>query len=288
MELGIIAALVAMLSWGFGDFLIQRSTRTIGDWETLFLITLVGAVGLLPFVSSDLLALFRNADRTLWILLGAGVLLFVAALFEFEALKEGKISVVEPVWSLEIPTAAILAALILSESLTDIQTGAIIGLIVGLILVSYKSGTLHKRFFFETGVRISILAALLMGTTNFFLGWSAREADPLIANFFISIVSAVGSGIFLIAKGKIGSAFRHVWQYPKTIIPMILLDNTAWIAFAYAMVLSPIGITVALTESYIIIAVLLGIFINHEKLEQHQYIGLFIAVAAAIVLAVTT
>lgn len=288
MELGIIAALVAMVCWGFGDFLIQRSTRKIGDWQTLFLITLAGTIGLLPFVAADLPALFDAIDRTMWILLSAGVLLFVAALLEFEALKEGKISVIEPTWSLEIPAAAILAALILSESLTGMQTVAIIGLIAGLILVSYKSGTLRKRFFFEKGVRISILAALLMGAANFFVGWGARETDPLIINFVISAISLIGSGIFLIAKDKIGATFRHLVAYPKTIVPMMLLDNIAWIAFAYGMALAPIGITVALSESYIVIAVLLGIFVNREKLEQHQYVGLVVAVGAAIVLAITT
>lgn len=288
MSLGILAALVAMLCWGFGDFLIQRSTRKIGDWETLFLITLTGVVGLLPFVIKDLIPLFTYADKTLSVILAAGILLFVAALLEFEALKEGKISVIEPTWSLEIPTAAILAALILSEALTSEQTIAIIGLITGLILVSYKSGTLHKRFLFEKGVRVSILAALLMGATNFFVGWGARETDPLMINFVISAISLTGSGIFLIAKGKLSSVFRHLIVYPKTVIPMMLLDNIAWISFAYGLALAPIGITVALSESYIVIAVLLGIFLGHEKLERHQYVGLVIAVIAAITLALTT
>lgn len=288
MSIGILAALVAMFCWGFGDFFIQRSTRKIGDWETLFLITFAGAVGLFPFIVSDLPSLFQHVDQTLWIILVAGILLLVAALLEFEALKEGKISVIEPTWSLEIPAAAILAALVLGESLTTGQTGAIIGLITGLILVSYKSGTLHKRFFFEKGVRISILAALIMGATNFFVGWGARETDPLMINFIISAISLVGSGIFLIAKGKLASTFRHLTTYPKTIIPMMFLDNIAWIAFAYGMALAPIGITVALSESYILIAVLLGIFIGREKLERHQYVGLVIAVVAAITLAITT
>jgi drug/metabolite transporter (DMT)-like permease len=44
---GIVLAIVAMLSWGFGDFLIQKNTRKIGDWDTLFFITLFGAAILL-------------------------------------------------------------------------------------------------------------------------------------------------------------------------------------------------------------------------------------------------
>ena len=38
MSLGIGLAFVAMLCWGFGDFLIQRATRKIGDFEILAVI----------------------------------------------------------------------------------------------------------------------------------------------------------------------------------------------------------------------------------------------------------
>ena len=31
-EIGILFALAALVFWGFGDFLIQRSTRKFGDW----------------------------------------------------------------------------------------------------------------------------------------------------------------------------------------------------------------------------------------------------------------
>lgn len=47
-------------------------------------------------------------------------------------------------------------------------------------------------------------------------------------------------------------------------------------------------IAVALSESYIIIAVILGLAVNKERLERHQKIGLFVAMVSAIVLASTT
>ncbi len=276
-----------MLCWGFGDFLIQRSTRKIGDWETLFLITLLGTIGLLPFVWKDFPNFFQNIDSTAWILGVAGILLFIAALLEFEALKEGKISVIEPTWSLEIPVAAILAAFILSESLTITQIILVATLIVGLFFVSYK-GAITKKFFLEKGVVISVFAAIMMGTTNFFVGWGARETDPLMINFVISFVSLLGSFIFLVVRGRVEKTFSHLIKYSKTLLPMMVLDNSAWIAFAFAMTLAPIGITVALSESYIIIAVILGIFISKEKLSRRQLAGLLVALTSAILLAMVT
>ena len=69
---------------------------------------------------------------------------------------------------------------------------------------------------------------------------------------------------------------------------MSVSDKTAWVAFAFAMTLAPIGIVVALSESYIIIAVLLGLAINRERLAAHQKVGLVTAIAAAITLAAIT
>jgi uncharacterized membrane protein len=51
------------------------------------------------------------------------------------------------------------------------------------------------------------------------------------------------------------------------------------------MTLAPISISVAISESYIIIAVLLGYFVNKEKLRKHQIIGLTLAIVSAVYLA---
>lgn len=283
---GIVLAFVAMLCWGVGDFLIQKSTRKIGNLETLFAITAFGTLLLLPFIWRDLPSLFENAVGFAILTIGS-LILFVAALLEFEALKRGKISVIEPTWSLEIPASIILAYLILSERLAPSQLLLILCLIVGLFLVSYRGRVFSSRFFLERGILISLAAAVLMGAANFFVGWGSRLTDPLLTNFFFNLVIAVGSGLFLLLSGRF-SEFRSDLVHHRTLIlPMSILDNAAWIAFAFAMTLAPIGIAVALSESYIIVAVILGLSVGRERLGLHQKIGLLVAIAAAIVLAVS-
>ncbi len=282
-SIGILCALGAMLCWGIGDFLIQRSLRKIGDWETLFIIASFGCIILLPFVWSDLPSLFGpESGRT--ILTGAGIALFIAAILEFEALRRGKISVIEPTWSLEIPASVFFAYIILGETLDIFQLLVIGVLIIGLFLVSYRGKAFSKKFFLERGVLISIAGAIMMGIANFFVGWGARETDALTTSFVISLFSVVGSGIFLLAQGKFKKMFRDIRDNPKLLTTMSIFDNVAWIAFAFAMTLAPIGVAAALSESYIIIAVILGLFVNKEKLERHQKFGLCVAVLSAILL----
>lgn len=276
-----------MIAWGVGDFFIQKSTRKIGDWQTLFLIALFGTVMVLPFVWSDIGKIVLLPSNIVYIIFTAAILLFVAALFEFEALKKGKLSIVEPIWSFEIVVSSIFAFFILREPLSTLQIILILILMIGLFLISYKDITVSKRIIFEKGIKIAFLSALLMGITNFFVGWGARETNPLMINFVINSVSLVGSFIFIARQRKIKDTLIHLIEYPKVLAPMMILDNIAWIAFAIAMVSTPIGIAVAISESYIIIAVLLGIFITKEKLLKHQYIGLLVAILSAIILSTT-
>jgi drug/metabolite transporter (DMT)-like permease len=286
LTLGIIFALAAMLCWGFGDFLIQKSVRKFGDWETLFFITLFGAIVLLPFVWNDLLEIFSSIDIRFIMLLVASTTLFLAALLEFQSLKIGKISVIEPLWSLEIPVAAVLAFILIKEFPNLQQILAIIFLIIGLVLVSLRSYHLSKHIWLEKGALLSILSAIVMGAANFFVGFGARLSNALVINWFFNVFILIITGVYLLYAGKLSKLIKDAKSSKGFLIGMCLLDNSAWVAFAFAMVLAPISIAVALSESYIIIAVLLGMFVSKEKLRKHQKIGLVIAILSAIVLAV--
>lgn len=96
------------------------------------------------------------------------------------------------------------------------------------------------------------------------------------------------TGFMLISRGRFTSVFKDFRKHMSVILTMGIADKIAWVAFTFSMVLAPIAVAVALSESYIIVAVIFGLFVNREKLKQHQYIGLVLAIAAAIVLAVIT
>jgi drug/metabolite transporter (DMT)-like permease len=95
----------------------------------------------------------------------------------------------------------------------------------------------------------------------------------------------VATGFYLVYKGFLKKTFLDMKGNFRFVITMSLLDVVAWVAYSFSMTLAPIAIATALAESYIIIAVLLGIFINKEKLLPHQRVGLVGALSVAIVLA---
>ena len=229
-----------------------------------------------------------ESRETLTVLAVLCIVLLLAALLDFEALRVGKLAVVEPIWSFEVPVAGLLAFFILSERISPFQIFLIAGLLVSLAFVSLKKQFRLRHILFERGTLLALLGALMMGAANFFMGWGARLSDPLMANFISDVFIAAVMGAALLSRGRFRQTLRDIRKNKALLLQMSIADKAAWVAFAFTMTLAPIGIAVALSESYIIIAVILGLSVGQERLQPHQKVGLIIAVATAVTLAALT
>ncbi len=280
---GILFALIALISWGFGDFFIQRTTRIVGSWKAMFFIGIVGLVGLLPFVKNDLLFL-SGANLLLLSLLG--VVVVFAALFDFEALRQGKIAIVEPIIGLELPITVGLSLALAGESLSFLQLFLIGIVFIGIMLAITAHHThlhYHKRIF-ERGAILAGIGAIGMALTNFLVGVSSQSISPLVTIWFAHSLLAVVCGIYILSKGEFRSLISDFKNHPKPIIGQSILDNVAWVSFAKATTYIPIAIATTISESYIALAVLLGLFVNREKLRAHQIAGVTLATFGVIML----
>ncbi|MCL5239358.1 MAG: EamA family transporter [Candidatus Marsarchaeota archaeon] len=280
--IGIICAGAALVFWGVGDFLIQRTTRRVGDWETLFIISIIGVVIFTPFVYGNIGYLF--SAHSLVILALVSAVMFSAALIDFEALKNGKISVVAPLMSLEVPVAATLSVLFLSETLQPVEIVLVALIVVGLGMVSLKSNDLSKKVWLERGVMLAVAAAVLLGLADFLVGFGSRTTSPLMINWFISVTLTVYTLVYITAQGNLRGMLTRTRKAGVLVVIMGILDNGAWLAFAFATVFIPITLTVAISENYIALAAILGLLVGGERLMKHQKIGLVIALASAVVL----
>jgi len=285
--MGIMFAIFALISWGIGDFLIQRTTRKFGDWIALLYITAFASIVLLPFVYKDLTRIFTFNSGLLLLLLHSVVLIF-AALFDFEALRIGKLSVMEPIYALEVPVTAALATFVIKERLSNIQTVLVISLMIGIFLVATKSFNFLKHVTVERGVFYAVTATIAMGGVNFLFGVSARVTNPMTVNWFTSLFLAVVCLIYLLMNSKMSLVAEDFKKSKKLVLSVSFFDNFAWVAYAYSILFIPIAISVALSESYIALAALLGLIFNKEKLKSHQFAGMVLTIVSAVVLAVIT
>jgi len=284
MNPGILFAFLAFFAWGIGDFLIQKTARQVGDWAALFYVDLFAAGGLLPFVWPALFGL-NSGDWLLLLLISA--VNFTAAILDFDALKVGKISVVEPIYALEIGVTAALAMGFLNEILKLEQWFLILVLTVGIALVSVRALHHFRNIRLEKGVWLALLTTFFMGGTNFLYGVGSRQVDPLTVNWITSTFIVLVCLAYLFSVSRLGELRMDWRRHKKLLLSTSIVDNSAWIFFAYATLSAPVAIVTAISESYIALAAFLGVWFNREKLQRHQWLGLCLAIAAAVLLAAT-
>jgi drug/metabolite transporter (DMT)-like permease len=283
MDPALLGAIAAMLCWGVGDFLIQRSTRKIGDIEALAWIGLIGSAILLPFVLEDLRGL--TAMQDLLLLTALGAVTFGAAIFDFEALKQGKISVVDMVISLELPFTIMLGMLFFSERLTLFQASMILALMAGVAMISMRE--MSFKLTLERGVLFAIVAAVGMALVNFLTAAAAIQVSPLMAIWFPWMLFTAICLVVLWRRHGMTRFWSHAKEHRALIVGMGVFDTLAWLFYAYALKDGDMGIITAITESYVVVAMALGVAINKERMGERQWLGAGIALAASVLLAMT-
>lgn len=283
LEWGIIAALGAMLCWGFGDFFIQRTTRKLGDLESLTLIGAIGIIILLPFVLQELPLLFSLEN--VMMLLFLGLVTFVVAILDLEALKKGKLSMVDVILEIELPVTVVLGFIFFQEVLAPVQLLVISLIFVGIVLISVSS--FSKEHFIkkiEKGVILAALGSVGMGVVNFLTAVGSKQISPLMAVWFPWIIFTVISMIFIFQRKGFRKLLSDTAKHKGIVLCMGVFDTVAWLLFAMALLTNELAITTAVTESYPAIAVCLGVWLNKEKVLKHQYLGVVLALASSIIL----
>ncbi len=291
VSIGLLLAFTAFLSWGFGDFFIQRSVRAIGNVTALFAIGFTGFVVLTPFVWSSVPSVLTDPHSRLLLLI-AFVVTLIVAFVEFQSFKVGKLSVIEPVLTLELPLTVLIGVFFLREHLTGLQLALVGGVFAGVMLTVFRHQVHHWWQFFtrhraiEAGVGLGFLGALMMTLTNVFTGLASQAAGPLTAIWFIHSSLALSCLIIVIARRQVRQelvALRRSW---RVVLGESVFDNMAWIAYASTVTYLPIALTIGITESYVALASLLGIVMNRERLQRHQYAGMGLALVSAVLLGI--
>ncbi|MBI4209917.1 MAG: DMT family transporter [Candidatus Diapherotrites archaeon] len=279
----VLAAFGAMLCWGIGDFLIQKSVRKIGDIETLAFIGIVGAVGLLPFIAQDF---HKLSQGNVLFLAGIGIVTFIVAVLNFEALKQGKLSVVEVILELELPVTVILGFIFLRESLTLAQLAVISTVFIGIMLMATRHLSIgHFARNLERGAMIAGASAIGMGLVNFLTGVGAKGISPIMVIWVPWIGFTALCLAYLWKKGALRELLSNASKYPALLAATGAFDTAAWLLFAIAVSGSQISLIIGVTESYPAIAIALGVWLNKESVMLHQYFGAALAIASSIALA---
>lgn len=283
-KLSLLFAFGAMLCWGFGDFILQRTVKKIGDIETIAIVGIVGGIGMFPFVVNDLHLIFSSV-RNFLLLSASSIIVTLLSVILLESFKRGKLSVVEIIVSMELPLTILLGVLFLKDILSIPQLIFVGMLFVGVILSSVDFAKIKKDHFFEKGALLAAISALMSVSFNFVTAMSSQEITPLLAVWVPWVVSAFFACIYIAKKGRSKSFIKDMWKFRNLVLIAGIIDTLAWIFFALAVSGKELSIITAITESYVGLAVFLGLKLNREKMTKLQYVGAISALAASFIVA---
>jgi drug/metabolite transporter (DMT)-like permease len=282
---GVLLALVAMFGWGFADFYAQRSARKVGNVTTLFSGSLLGFIVLLPSSYGQLDLLAGHPRLVLLIAIGAAVAIFTA-LFSLEAYRRGKLAVVEPIMGLELPFTVLLAVALYGEHLGVPQALAMTAIFLGVVLTAAAGGDLPSgKKMIERGALLGLVGVFGLGALNFLTAVISQEASPVLAVWSGRAVVCLVIGAYLVAKGRVRATFQAMREHPALVFSVSALYLAAFMAYGTAVTLIPIAVATAISEGYIVLTVLLGVFFNKERLVRHQIFGAAISLAGILALA---
>jgi drug/metabolite transporter (DMT)-like permease len=279
--LGIIFALFALVSWGIGDFLIQKTSRDYGIWPSIFCVAIFGSVVLFPFVYTKIPFIIDSANIWFMFILGIGTLL--AGLATFDSLKQGKIAIVEPILSFELPVTIFLAVILIHEKMSLVQILLVVLIFSGILLLSYNRKA-KARHFLEKGALLAVLAALLQAGVNFITGLSSKEIGPVETIWFVDTFVACACLFYFTVTRTWHSVIEHIHQHTYESIGVAVFDNAAWVAYSAATVIIPISLAVTISESYVIVTILLGVILSRERLVKHQWVGVVVTIISVLIL----
>ncbi|MBI2597810.1 MAG: EamA family transporter [Candidatus Diapherotrites archaeon] len=211
--------------------------------------------------------------------MGLGVINFFVAVLNFEALKQGKLSVIDLILAVELPLTILFGLVFFRESLSVFQSLIIAVIFFGIILTSISSFSKKILKNLEKGVLIALATAIGMALVNFLTAAGSKTISPLMAIWVPWLVFTAVSLFYLWRKNKLKNFVENGFKHKKLVFLTGFFDTFAWVFFAMAVFQNPLSITTAITEAFPIVAMFLGFFVNKEKIFGHQLLGATLTLA---------
>jgi len=286
LEIGILFAITAMLSWGTADFFAKKAIDKVGYKTSLLLNHLVAFVPLI-ILSVLFFKLPPLSAELVLITISAGVLGIIAYIFLYRGFQKGNISVVSPISASWSVITTILAVLLFQETLTPLQIVGIIIVFIGIFFASTNFAELKKsiRQGRSSGISDGLISMVAWGITYTLLRPITLAFGPLIALLFLRITAiTILFSYTKISKTKISLPTRLIFMF---IAVAGLLDLLGFVAFNFSISTAFLSIVGPVAATYPAVTVVLAYFFLKEKIVGNQKIGVVAILAGLALISLT-
>lgn len=275
----IIFGLASALSWGAGDFTGGLAARRVGAYRSVFYAEVIGVVFLflvLAFVNEPL------PDRRAQIFaLLAGALGTIGLMLLYHSMTLGLMSVAAPVSAL---LAAVLPVLvgIFTEGIPGIPTLIGFGFALFAVwMVSQSEGGVKDILSHLSDLKLPLLAGIGFGFYFVLMHQAARDGGAV----WHMVFSRTG-GMALIVTYL--SVTRSSWKIEPSSLPIISLNGILDLGGNFFFILAGqagrLDVASVLSSLFPGATVILAWIFLKERLSRNQWVGVFCALIAIVLL----
>ncbi len=274
--MALALAAVTAATWGSMEVLFLRAAKDIGAFSLVLWLAIMGGALALP------LALATGAPGgSGGELLGAGMAAACgvgAAVLYFFALQHGQLAVVSPIVATQAGVAALLATILLDESL---GAGPAVGLLIALGGAAIASG--------GRGAADRLALLLAAGSAVSFGAYAvllAETTDAVGGLWAVLAYRALTLVLLLPWAWRTGRLHLPV-HHRSPLAVAVVLETIGFAAFAYALAEGPVGPVAAIAVQYSTVAVVGAALVLRERMPAWRWAGVALVLVAVLLISLT-
>ncbi|HJR98382.1 MAG TPA: EamA family transporter [Actinomycetota bacterium] len=271
--MSVVLATVTALAWGLAELLMLQGARRLSPLALARWLMVVGTVMILP------IAVLTGPPPELGDVPFAALPALFAlggTLAYFRALRMGQLTIVSPTVATSGGLAAVVAMLVLGERFSVlVLLGLALG-VAGVVLATFVRGGGRAE-----GVGWAVLGAVLLGVYTIALAASSERIGPVwsVAAYRLTGLIVLWA-IAPFAGGPLG--------LPRSELGLVLkaatIETIGFAAFTTALDLGPVAVVAVVSAQFSSVAVVLGAVVLHERLHQHQWLGVAMMICSTTLL----
>jgi drug/metabolite transporter (DMT)-like permease len=304
----MVYGLVAAAGWGLSSVAAAHAARRMGTLAALLISQVTGTIVLGTALAVLHPHLPTLASTTVLGLAGAGLFSLLGWLTYYRALEHGPVGIVSGAAATYGGVTAILALVVLGEPLGRFGGIGDALAVAGVAAAAMQStgrpraavtidgipvprqwaldGAAPARGARSTpwGLLLALASALTYGTGAFWLGAYAASAGWLVSALMVYIISVTVLLVALICRQQRprGGAAGTGWA-----IAAGLAEAVALVAFARGGQAGEVAVTAAVSSTYPVIPLALGLVVFRERLSALQVLGICVAVTGLTLVSVS-
>ena len=292
----MVYGLIAAAGWGISSVAAAQAARRMGTLAALLISQATGTIVLAAVLAALRPHLLTLASTTVLGLAGAGLFSLLGWLTYYRALEHGPVGIVSGAAATYGGVTAILALIVLGEPIGRFggigDALAVAGVAAAAMqttgrpqaAVTINGIPMPRQWVLDGraparnvpwGLLLAIASALTYGTGAFWLGAYAASAGWLVSALTVYIVSVTVLLVALICRRqrpRYGSAGLS-WA-----VAAGLAEAVALVAFARGGQAGEVAVTAAVSSTYPVIPLAVGLFLFRERLSALQVLGICVAV----------